>query len=166
MIYLDTSAMVKLVVREVESVALIEWLNEQGDVDPASTAAGALRGSRGDCCTSVVGRIELLRAAFRVADGGSVGMSGSEEGEPEIVLAARQLLDKIDTLVLTDEIAAAAAIAAPADLRTADAIHLATVLVHRPAVSAVCVYDRRLAAACEARGCTVVAPGGNPKPPC
>jgi predicted nucleic acid-binding protein len=163
MIYLDTSAMVKLVVRERESRALIEWLNEQGIDDPArARTAGPRRTTREDCCTSVVGRIELIRAAFRVGDGVVVGAAGSgttERDESDVVVAARQVLDKVDTLIMTEQVVEAAALAAPAELRTLDAIHLATVLVHRPLVTAVCVYDRLLAGACEGQGFTVVAPG-------
>jgi uncharacterized protein with PIN domain len=49
-IYLDTSAMVKLVTAEQESPALINWLNAHPDEHLA---------------TSAIGHIELIRAATR-----------------------------------------------------------------------------------------------------
>ncbi len=134
MIYLDTSAMVKLVVREEESGHLIEWLNNDGDVR--------------DCCTAQIGRIELMRAALRVGANAQLAIA-----------AARHLLDRVDTLLMAPAIAAMAETIGPAELRTLDALHLATILVNRSSVTAVCAYDRRLIAACEQHALTVVTPG-------
>lgn len=131
MIYLDTSAMVKLVVAEPESAALIDWLNEHHDVPLA---------------TSVIGRIELLRTAMRA-------------GSPATA-AARQLLDSFDGLILTDEIVEQAAGLTPAELRTLDAIHLATAIVYRDSLTALCAYDRRLLEAARAHNVPVVSPAG------
>lgn len=129
MIYLDTSAMVKLVVAEPESAALIDWLNEH-DIEPL--------------VTSVIGRIELLRAAMRVDAAGTA--------------AARQLLASVDGLILTDEIVEQAGALAPSELRTLDAIHLATALVYRRSITALCAYDHRLLAAARVHGLPVVSP--------
>jgi predicted nucleic acid-binding protein len=131
MIYLDTSAIVKLVAAEKESPALIEWLNRRPDEDLA---------------TSAIGHIELIRAAAR---------SGSDAAA-----RARDVASTIDTLVLTDTIAAAAAAIPPAELRTLDAIHLATAHTHRRVLAALCAYDRRLLDAAESQGLPIVSPGG------
>ena len=68
MIYLDTSAMVKLVAAEPESAELIEWLNGRPDEALA---------------TSAIGHIELLRAARRIGQAA--------------VLAAQRIANGIDT---------------------------------------------------------------------
>jgi predicted nucleic acid-binding protein len=124
-IYLDTSATVKLVTAEQESPALIIWLNDHPDEHLA---------------TSAIGHIELIRAATRAT------------------AAARTVASTIDTLVLTDTIAAIAATIPPAELRTLDAIHLATAHAHRHSLTAFCVYDRRLLEAAESQDLPTVSP--------
>lgn len=131
MIYLDTSATVKLVAAEEESAALIDWLNARSDQNLA---------------TSAVGHIELIRAAARIG--------------PNAVAIARSVVSTIDTLVLTDAIASAAATTPPSELRTLDAIHLATAHIHRKTLTAFCAYDRRLLAAAESQGLPIVSPRG------
>jgi predicted nucleic acid-binding protein len=129
-IYLDTSAMVKLVTAEQESPALINWLNAHPDEHLA---------------TSAIGHIELIRAATRA-------------GAAATAAAARTVASTIDTLVLTDTIAAIAATIPPAELRTLDAIHLATAHAHRHSLTAFCVYDRRLLEAAESQDLPTVSP--------
>ncbi len=130
MIYLDTSAMVKLVVAEPESQALIDWLNAR---------------SQHPLVTSVIGRIELIRAASRL------GLAA--------LAAAERLATTVDVLLLSDVIASLAATLPPAELRTLDAVHLATASLHRATLTAVCVYDRRLVAAARGQQLPVVSPG-------
>ena len=129
MIYLDTSATVKLVTAEQESPALINWLNVHPDEHLA---------------TSAIGHIELIRAATRAGAAATA--------------AARNIASTIDTLVLTDTIAAIAATIPPAELRTLDAIHLATAHAHRRSLTAFCVYDRRLLEAAESQDLPTVSP--------
>jgi len=129
-IYLDTSATVKLVTAEQESPALINWLNAHPDEHLA---------------TSAIGPIELIRAATRA-------------GAAATAAAARTVASTIDTLVLTDTIAAIAATIPPAELRTLDAIHLATAHAHRHSLTAFCVYDRRLLEAAESQDLPTVSP--------
>lgn len=132
MIYLDTSATVKLVAAEEESAALINWLNDHPDENLA---------------TNAIGHIELIRAAART--------------RPDAVALARNVASTIDTLVLTDTIASAAATISPAELRTLDAIHLATAHTHRQSLTALCAYDRRLLEAAESQGLPTVSPRGD-----
>jgi predicted nucleic acid-binding protein len=129
-IYLDTSAIVKVVVTESESAALVDWLNDKSD---------------SAWVTSVIGRIEVIRAANRVGHATAA--------------AARRLLESIDTLVLTDAIVTLAESIGPPELRTLDAVHLATAQIYRPNLDAFCVFDRRLFAAAEAQQLPVIAPG-------
>jgi predicted nucleic acid-binding protein len=129
-IYLDTSAIVKVVVTEPESAALVDWLNGKSD---------------SAWVTSVIGRIEVMRAANRVGHATAA--------------AARRLLESIDTLVLTDAIVTLAESIGPPELRTLDSVHLATAQIYRPNLDAFCVYDRRLFAAADAHQLPVVAPG-------
>ncbi|BBZ52034.1 type II toxin-antitoxin system VapC family toxin [Mycobacterium heidelbergense] len=129
MIYIDTSAAVKLVAAEQESAALIDWLNAHPDENLA---------------TSTVGHIELTRAAARAG--------------PSAVALARDVASTIDTLILTEAIASASATIAPPELRTLDAIHLATAHIHRKALTAFCAYDRRLLEAAESHRLPIVSP--------
>ena len=130
MIYLDTSAIVKLVAAEEESAALIEWLNGRPDEDLA---------------TSAIGHIELIRAAARTG--------------PNAVARARNVASTIDTLVLTNAIVGGAATVPPAELRTLDAIHLVTAHTHRRSLTAFCAYDRRLLDAAAMQGLPTASPG-------
>ena len=130
MIYVDTSAIVKLVVAEAESPELIDWLN----ANPEQPLA-----------TSVIGHIELIRAAGRV---GAAAMA-----------TAQRLAATVDTLILTDAIASLAATLAPSELRTLDAIHLATAHFHRRSLVALCAYDHRLVAAAKDQQLPVASPG-------
>jgi predicted nucleic acid-binding protein len=128
-IYLHTSATMKLVTAEQESPALINWLNAHPDEHLA---------------TSAISHIELIRAATRAGAAATA--------------AARNVSSTIDTLVLTDTISAIAATIPPAELRTLDAIHLATAHAHRHSLTAFCVYDRRLFEAAESQDLPTVSP--------
>ncbi len=128
MIYLDTSAMVKLVAAEPESKSLIDWLNDHPDES---------------LVTSSIGRIELIRAASRIG----------------AVTAALRLASTIDTLVLSDSVAAMAATIGPPELRTLDAIHLATAHMHQSRLLAFCAYGHRLSAAARLHQLLIAAPG-------
>lgn len=161
MIYLDTSAIVKLIAREHESNQLIEWLNDVTDADRVQTLTRD-RHSRIDCCTAQIGHIELMRATLRFTDFDQPTARGVDDvlpAEGEAIATARRILDKIDTLVMTPEIAELAMTIQPAGLRTLDAIHLATVLANKSSVTIVCAYSRRLIAACEHHDLPVIAPG-------
>lgn len=164
MIYLGTSAMLKRVVRDNDSYELIEWLNDVTDDGRPARATRGVRASRVDCCTAQIGRIELMRAAVRIDDAALSTTRTVDEVPPvegDAVMAARRILDKVDTLLMTPEIAALAQTIPPSELRTLDAIHLATVLVNKSSVTIVCAYDRRFIAACDEHDLDVIAPGTN-----
>lgn len=130
-VYLDASALVKLVVREAESEALFASL--QGFDHRV---------------TSLVGRIELERAVRRRRGSDAIATSGGLDA----VLSSTVLIP-VD--VATAGIAAAVS---PLDLRTMDAIHLATMLALQPELECCFCYDHRLATAVGERGIEVRAP--------
>lgn len=133
MIYLDTSALTKLLVAEPETPALREWLVEQGD--------------RGEsAAVSVIGRVELIRAVVRY------GQLGQAE-------RARYLLDGLDILPLTEPVIALAETVGPAALRSLDAIHLACAVRIKPELTVFVTYDHRLLHGCRAVGLATASPG-------
>ncbi|PYN58344.1 MAG: VapC toxin family PIN domain ribonuclease [Candidatus Rokuibacteriota bacterium] len=128
-VYLDASALVKLVVREPESVALMEFLREHPDR-----------------VSSALALAEVPRALRRARFG------AAERRRAREVLARVALVD-IDRRAL-----AAAAAIEPPTVRTLDAIHLATALALREDLAALVTYDRRLAVAAERADLPVQAP--------
>ena len=128
-VYLDASALVKLVVREPESVALMEFLREHPDR-----------------VSSALALAEVPRALRRARFG------AAERRRAREVLARVALVD-IDRRAL-----AAAAAIEPPTVRTLDAIHLATALALREDLAALVTYDRRLTVAAERTDLPVQAP--------
>ncbi len=126
--YVDTSALVKLVVAESETAALRSWL------------AGAGRGLV--ACDLV--RTELMRAVRRVV--------------PDRASLAQQVLDSVTLTEVTTAIFAEAGRLDPPDLRSLDAVHLAVALDLGDELDGLVTYDDRLAAAATANGVTVLAP--------
>ncbi|HUP68884.1 MAG TPA: type II toxin-antitoxin system VapC family toxin [Acidimicrobiales bacterium] len=126
--YLDTSALVKLVVAEAETAALQGWL-AASDRQPVS-------------CDLV--RTELLRAVRRT--------------DPSLAVPARAVLDAITLLEVTTRHFDAAGRLDPTILRTLDAIHLAAALDLGDDLEGLVSYDERLAEAARANGVPVVTP--------
>ncbi len=131
LLYLDSSAIVKLISREPETAALTDRL------------AG-----RPDVVSSALARAEVLRAMGRVR------ASRSEMRRAEAVLGAIALL-RIDDIVLDQAIAIG-----PVTLRSLDAIHLASALILGDALTAIVTYDARLASAAGVFGVDVLMPSG------
>jgi predicted nucleic acid-binding protein len=129
MIYVDTSALVKLIFEEPESAALAEWLTLRAEVPKFS---------------SHLSTVELLRTCRRVDEGAVEG--------------ANLLLGGIDLLPIDRAIVEHAASIGPTELRSLDAIHLASALSVGASLTAVVVYDARLGAAAANAGLTVVSP--------
>jgi predicted nucleic acid-binding protein len=131
MLYLDTSALVKLVRREPESDTLADWLDAQ---TPAPWVS------------SMLIEVELPRALRRVDPSLLADVPG---------IVARVARYEVDEVVR----AAAAAYPDPA-LRSLDAIHLATGDdVFGSQLTAFVCYDERLLAAATAVGLPTAAPG-------
>jgi predicted nucleic acid-binding protein len=129
LVYLDSSALVKLVVAEPESAALIELL----------------RGHPGRV-SSALALTEVPRALRRA------GFGTGERRRAREVLARVALID-VDRRAL-----ATAAGLDPPTLRTLAAVHLATALAMREDLAALVSYDRRLTAAARHAHVEVLAP--------
>src|SRR5213594_2103186 len=123
------SALVKIVVAEPESDALLAFLR-----------------SRPDRLSSALSLTEVPRA-LRRAD-----FAVAVRRRAQRVLARLALVD-VDRRILS-----AAAALEPSALRTLDAIHLATALVVREDLAGLVTYDRRLAVAAERLDLDVLAP--------
>lgn len=129
MIYLDSSALVKLVVEERESAALAEWISSRAGTPTVS---------------SELAKLEVVRAVRRI--------------DEAVVPAARALMAQVNLLMLrTGVIDEAADVGAP-HLRALDAIHLASALSIRADLTAFVAYDHRLVAAAHASGLEAIRP--------
>jgi predicted nucleic acid-binding protein len=128
-IYLDTSALVKLVVAEDESLSLQSFLGERTD-DSLFSAALA--------------RTELIRA---VAPNGAQAIADGRKllNSLDIVMLTRQLLDDAGTLL-------------PPRLRSLDAIHLVAAQRAGDTLRAVVTYDARMLSAAADLGISTASP--------
>jgi predicted nucleic acid-binding protein len=120
--YIDTSALVKLVVHEAETSALRQWLDDRTSDPVASDLA----------------RVELLRAVRRVL--------------PQRIPRARRVLDSITLIRLTSGLFDDAGRVDPIGLRSLDALHLAAALDLGDELESFVTYDERLAAAAAPNG--------------
>ncbi len=134
MIYLDTSAAIKLVRPETYSEDLSDWLRQRPHHPVLS---------------SVLIEVELIRATRRSA--------------PEKLHRAAEVLRGVGTVTLSPAVVARAAAYSEESLRSLDAIHLATaehvVTVSREPLEGFVAYDDRLLDAARSVGLPAVAPG-------
>ncbi len=129
-LYLDSSAIVKLVAQEAESAALRRFLR---------------RHRADDRVTSALARVEVVRA---------VAPTG-----PTAVALARRQLGRLHQIALDAELLDRAATLAPvALLRSLDAVHLAAAELIGTELRAVVTYDRRMQDGAVALGLPVDAP--------
>ena len=129
LLYLDASALVKLVLPEPESAALLAAVRREVDL-----------------VTSVVGRIETFRAVLRAS------------GDAKLVPRIEDTFKAVTVIHVTPQIRRWAETHPPFDLRTLDAIHLGTALSLGDSLDAFVVYDARLADAARREGLAVLAP--------
>jgi predicted nucleic acid-binding protein len=125
--YLDSSAIVKLVIDEPHSAALRRYLRRQGPL-----------------LSSALARAEVLRALL-------------DEGEPGLT-RGRAVLGRINLIRVNDRLLNAAGTLLPADLRSLDAIHLATALQLGGDIRRIVTYDDRMAAAAVTLGLRTASP--------
>ena len=130
LVYLDSSALVKLVVRERESDALRAFTA----LHPAAV-------------TSALAVAEVRRAVGRLSR--RRGLSDR----------ARLVLDGVALLGLDQDILDRAASLGPPELRTLDAIHIASALALGKDLLAFVTYDDRQLAAAEKAGLPLLRPG-------
>lgn len=131
MIYLDTAALVKLVRREPESGALADWLDAR---------AGTM------LVSSAITEVELPRALRRT--------------EPDLLGAVPALLERIARYEIDELVRSTAAGYSAPDLRSLDAIHLATAqAVFGSQLASFVSYDKRLLGAAEGLRLPTASPG-------
>ncbi len=131
MIYFDSSALMKLVVREPESAALREFLHGHGQVPQVS---------------SLLAMTELRRGLLRI------------EAAEEIRRQAEQILDSLALLPVGRPVLEHASLIPGRHLGSLDAIHLASAQRLRSTLTAFVSYDRRLLAVAEASGLATATP--------
>jgi predicted nucleic acid-binding protein len=126
-IYLDSSAIVKLAVREPESVALRRYLR-----------------NRRPRVSSALARTEVMRALL------DKGESARKNG--------RRVLANLDLIRVDNRVLDLAGGLPPIELRTLDAIHLATAQRLGGDLGRLCTYNDRMRAAAVDLGMAVIAP--------
>jgi uncharacterized protein len=134
-IYLDSSALVKLALTEPESAALAGWLAERADQPLVCSA---------------LYRAEVPRAVWRA--------------EPGALPRAYRLIRRIARVALTADVLDDSATLPPQALSPAHAIHLASALALRGELTAFVAYDEDLLAAAADAGLPVVSPGRTGRP--
>ncbi|MGL5825934.1 MAG: PIN domain-containing protein [Nocardioides sp.] len=138
MIYLDSSAILKLIRCEDETAALAHWLQVR---------------SEQPVVTSELGRVEVLRAARRIGD--------------FVLVEARAVVADLDLVPLDRAVQDIACDIGAPMLRTLDALHLASALLLKDELTAFIAYDRRLVEAAHAAGLVIATPGQpEPTPKC
>ena len=130
MIYLDSSALLKLLHDEPESVALADWLTTRTGTPMVS---------------SELAKVEVIRACRRI--------------NPTTLTEAIALIAGLDLIPLSGAVIDQAANVGGTTLRSLDAIHLASALSIQAELSAFVAYDHRLAGAASTAGLELLAPG-------
>jgi uncharacterized protein len=128
-IYVDTSAFVKLIWQETESLALTRYLSTHAD---------------GDLVSSTLLAIEARRAVTRE--------------DPTQLPRTDLLLTRVGQVSMTDAIVESASRLPELTLRSLDAIHLATALLLGGEVDIFVSYDKRLCGAAAAHGIDTTSP--------
>ena len=130
MIYLHSSALVKLALAESESAALADWLAERAGQPLVSSA---------------LYRAEVPRAVW--------------QAEPGALPRSYKVIKRIARVALSADVLDNSATLAPPELSPAQAIHLASALAVRRDLTAFVAYDDRLLAAAGEAGLPVTSPG-------
>ena len=129
MIYLDSSALVKLALSDPESEPLARWLAERADQPLVS---------------SILHRSEVPRAVWIA--------------EPGALPRAYRVIRRIARVALTQEVLDISATVPPKTLRFVHAIHLASALALKRDLVAFVAYDEHLLDAAKEAGLPVASP--------
>lgn len=130
-LYADSSAVMKMVTREAETPALTSFIK---GANPWHTPAR--------WGTNLVGKVEVTRAAARIS--------------PAAQEAAGQVIAHLWFTPVDRQVIELAGLVSPTQLRTLDALHLASALTLGYPIVA---YDQRLIRAARGAGLTVYSPG-------
>jgi uncharacterized protein len=125
--YLDSSALVKLAVREPESLALRAYIRRHRPL-----------------ISSALAKTEVARALL------PLGSEATRSGD--------EVIARIDLVRINDRVLKTAGAMLPEDLRSLDAIHLATAEQLGLDLARIVTYDERMAAAARTVGWRVVVP--------
>jgi len=125
--YLDSSALVKLAVREPESDALRRYIRR-----------------RRPLVSSALARTEVSRALLPLG--------------PDAVRRGQEVLSRVDLVRINDRVLNAAGAMLPPDLRSLDAIHLATAAQLGTDLSRIVTYDGQMVQAATTLGWAVSSP--------
>jgi uncharacterized protein len=128
-IYLDSSALIKLALAEPETTALSDYIAKRGDQALVSSS---------------LHRAEVLRAIW--------------QAEPGALPRAQRMIRRISIVSLSYDLLDNAATQPPGGLSTTAAIHLASALAIKRDLTAFVCYDKQLTAAAEAAGLPVASP--------
>ena len=129
MIYLDSSALIKLALAEPETGALTSYLAARGEQALVSSS---------------LHRAEVLRAIWRA--------------EPGALPRAQRMIRRVSLVSLSHDLLDNAATLPPAGLSTTAAIHLASALALKRDLTAFVCYDKLLLDAAESAGLPVASP--------
>jgi uncharacterized protein len=129
-IYLDSSALVKLALAEPETAALTDYIAKRGEQALVSSS---------------LHRTEVLRAIW--------------QAEPGALPRAQRMIRRVSLISLSHDLLDNAATQPPGGLSTTAAIHLASALAVKRDLTAFVCYDKQLTAAAEAAGLPVASPG-------
>ena len=129
--YVESTALVKLILDEPGSAALARWLD-------------GLLDAGGSVLTSDLGRTEAYRAVAR--------------NDPHALPGTRVTLESLLRIRMTEHTYVLAMELEPAVLRTLDALHLAVVLGLDGRCAGIVTYDPRIVAAAEALGIRTISP--------
>jgi len=136
-LYLDASALVKLVMEEPQSRAL-NTESRRWD----------------DWISSEIARTEVPRAVVGALTRAGLARDVIEDGRRR----ADALMSRVITLEADRRVLVDAARVEPIETRTLDAIHVATVLQVRDEIGAVVTYDQRMATALRQARIEVISP--------
>jgi len=129
-IYLDSSALLKLLHDEAESDELAAWLAARAGTPVVS---------------SELAKVEVTRACRRI--------------NPATLTQATTLLASLDLIPLSGTVIDEAANIGATTLRSLDALHLASALAIQAQLTAFIAYDHRLAEAASTAGLELLTPG-------
>ncbi len=127
--YLDASAIVKLVLPEPETSHLVSRLRHDPEV-----------------ISSALSRVEVLRALKRI------------QATSAVQRQAERVFSRIALVRIDDAVLEKATAIDPAELRSLDAIHLSTAVGLGAALDGLVTYDSRLRDAAAQTGLTVLTP--------
>lgn len=133
MIYLDATAIMKLIAQAPESAALTAYLRAHTDTR---------------WFTCALSRLDVLRATAALP--------------AEATEHAHRVLAGLDTVAVTDRLLDAAVALTPAPERTTDALHIAAALSAGPRLRTLITYDPDLSRAAADHHINTVHPGGSP----